>query len=446
MNISPLETIETKKVYSPQLQEGATNEAFLEYGATEVQVAFGRNTNGEIVILEISTKDGASSVDTNPTQPFPKYLQNPTTFSFFEQKKTVEGQTLREFFEKVLVEGNADIREVTAATKLLLLEKQEMFEGVKSPENIETVYNKYYKVMLHALNSYANNPKTAEKYPDVPQLMKDLILVYETNGPTGILRTKQQAANTTKKYASPKYSDKWMTTDEFGVYGGSQEILSFTQIGQLYRDGKIDLNNFKVGMNVEFVPAAQNVQIILTGGGLQRFSDPSKHEKIFKGKDDKIDEELKTKVMKFYDYLIAARAVLNGGVEVNIADTQHFADAVCTVVMEVIQETGKDIIPTELPDLKEENRAEIIALLDSFAAVDLKPNPDIATVKTAIIYTKSNGKVENADNTADEILDPIPVYISLQELLILIDQGIIEDQRLIAATGVFLARELYKIQ
>jgi hypothetical protein len=149
--------------------------------------------------------------------------------------------------------------------------------------------------------------------------------------------------------------------------------------------------------------------------------------------------------MNFYNYIIAAMNFLQKDTHVDAEYITHFANLVCTVVMEVLQETGKNIIPKQLPDLTEANLSEISRMIHSFTSVDLKPNPDIATVTTSIIYPRMTGKVANFNNTADEILDPLTAYVNLEELLILIDQGIIEDERLIAATGIFLAKELYGI-
>jgi hypothetical protein len=447
MNPNIPETFDTSEAkYKPELLAGPTNEAFLKYGPTEVVVYFGRNAQGEIVIQHIEKKDGVSSTDTNPTQPFPKYLQNSTTFTFMESKTLAEGPTLEEFFGGVLLHGNADIRDVAAATKLLLLENQDKFEGVKDPENIRHVYNTYYDLMIYALNVHANNPKTAEKYPEVHNLMSDLIEIFKANGPLGILQARKQAAGSAEKYTLAKESDEWMTTDENGVYNaGGGEVLSFTHTGDLYNNGVLDLTNFKVGLNLEYVPAAQNLQIILTGGGVQRFSDPTRHEKIFRGKDGTTDEKLKAKIMNFYNNIIAAKSFLERNGKVLPDDTPLFADLICTVVMEVLQETGKDIIPSQMPELTEANLGIISDMIADFTTVSLNPNPEITTVTTSIIFPKMTGKVPNWNNTADEILDPLTPYVNLEELLILIDQGIIEDQRLIAAAGIYLAKHLYNL-
>ncbi len=430
--------VATTPIRMPELQAAKTQEAFFKYPDTTVTLSYGRNSAGELIVGEFSFTDKAAA-GAKTSQPFPKYIQNSTAFDFVENPAITQGETIKDFFYSVILGQVNDIRKITAVTQFMMAQSLEVFERLVSPELIKSVKNKYYSIMVDTLKKYSSDPKVADQ-------MKDYLEIFQHNGPNGVLSSMSQISSASDKYADKIYEDPWMKTDEFGMYTGGREVLSFTHTGDLVIDGKPDLRNVKVAMNFEYVPAAQSLQVILTGGGLQKFDDPTRHAKIFKGKDGSIDEELKEKVMNFYNYLISALMFVYQNANVPQEDIVELANSACTVIMEVIQETSKSLIPEKFPELTTQNYTAITKLIQNFFPLDFKPNPEITTVTTSIIFPNAPGEViANANNTADEILEPVPLYMNLEELMVLIDQGLVQDQRLIAAAGVFIAKELFNL-
>ncbi len=432
------EGVAMKPVVQPQLLAGQTQEAFFRYPDTIVTLPYGRNQAGEIVLGNFSFEE-ADTTNKKTSQPFPKYIQNSTAFNFPEQTEITQGMTFKDFFHSVIVGEETDIRKITAVTELMISQYPKIFERIFNPEVIKSVRNKYYSVMINTLKKYSADPK-------VSQQMQDYIQIFEHNGLEGLTTSMSQIASMSGKYADKIHEDPWMKTDEYGVYTGGQEVLSFTHTGDLVKNDIPDLRNVKIALNFEYVPAAQSLQVILTGGGLQRFNDPSRHAKIFKGKDGLIDEPLKDRVMNFYNYLTSALMFVYQGAGVDQDDIIQVANNACTVIMEVIQETGKSLIPENFPVLEQKNLREISKFIQNFFPLDFKPNPEITTVTTSIMFPKIVGTVaENATNTADEVLEPVALNMSLEDLLVLIQQGLIQDQRLIAATGTFIAKEIFNL-
>lgn len=421
-----------------ELLAGTTQEAMLVYPGEVVTVTYGTNSEGLTVIsdLNISVRDVKNN---RTTQPFPKYLNNPVSFEFVKKEGVIEGQTIPYFFEGVLLGENTDIRKISAVTELLISQLPEEFSGIESVENIKSTLNRYYSVMVSTLEKYSTDPRVREQ-------MLSYLEVYKRNGRFRLLESKLEVAQSFRQFAKPIDSDPWMKTDEFQVYQGGQEVLTFTHKGDLTTDGVVDPKKVLVTLNLEFVPAAQNLQIILTGGGIQKFSNPEKHSKIFRGKDGSIDTALRDKVMAFHSYLIAALKLLDAQDHTPSQDPTEIADAACTVIMEAIQETEESLIPEYWPDLTNPSLQEISEFVNNFIPIDLKPNPEIATVVTSILFPKVTGEyIENATNTADEVLQPVPLKMPLEELLILINEGLIEDQRIISAVGIYLAKELFNL-